>query len=62
MELDDTIKARIIQADGHYERVDRRGKPSINSQEVFCEEAAAAEKQEKETIGRIFIPMERPEE
>ena len=34
----------------------------INSQEVFCEEAAAAEKQEKETIGRIFIPMERPEE
>ena len=62
VELDDTIKARILQADGHYERVDRRGKPSINSQEVFCEEAAAAEKQEKETIGRIFIPMERPEE
>lgn len=62
VELDDTIKARILQSDGHYERVDRRGKPSINSQEVFCEEAAAAEKQEKEMIGRIFIPMERPEE
>lgn len=62
VELDDTVKARILQADGHYERVDRRGKPYINSQEVFCEEAAAAEKQEKETISRIFIPMERPEE
>ncbi|MCI6676349.1 MAG: RNA degradosome polyphosphate kinase [Clostridiales bacterium] len=62
VELDDTVKARILQKDGKYERVDRRGKPAVNSQDQFCEEAAAAEKQEKETIGRIFIPMERPKE
>ncbi len=62
VELDDTIKARLLKSDGSYERVDRRGKPAINSQEVFCEEAAAAEKREQELMNRVFIPMEHPEE
>ncbi len=33
----DTEKARILNKDGIYTRVDRRGKELINSQEAFCD-------------------------
>lgn len=58
VELDDTMKARILQKDGTYERVDRRGKPAVNSQDVFCQEAVAAAKKGAEIAERVFIPLE----
>ena len=33
--LSDTVKARILNTDGSYTRIDRRGKESVNSQQVF---------------------------
>ena len=59
VELADNVKARILQPDGSYERVDKRGKVLINSQETFCEEAEQQEKgEESEAHPRVFIPME----
>ena len=38
-ELKDTVKAHVMQPDGTYIKVDKRGKEIFNSQEAFCEEA-----------------------
>lgn len=59
LQLKDNIKAHILMPDGSYEKIDRRGKESCNSQEVFCEEAVA--KSRKSVImatgdERVFIP------
>lgn len=35
--LMDTVKARILNRDGSYSKIDKRGKEIINSQEYFCE-------------------------
>ncbi len=60
LELADTVKAHILKPDGSYERVDRRGKESINSQLIFGEEARRAA--QAATPGgpgeRVFIPMQ----
>lgn len=59
MQLDDNIKAHVLQNDGTYEKVDRRGKVSLNSQEFFCGEATARARVTKETADRrVFIPAE----
>lgn len=58
-QLADTVKAHILQADGSYEKVDKRGKEIFNSQEVFCTEAIKAAEEEKEDEvmeNRVFIP------
>ncbi len=58
-EFADTVKAHILTAEGNYEKVDRRGKASINSQMIFCQEAW--EKIPKETTPieeRKFTPRE----
>lgn len=59
VELEDNVKARIMQKDGTYAKCDRRGKESVNSQDVFCKEAmeAVAKTEEKQTA-RVFIPAE----
>lgn len=56
-QLRDTVKAHILQPDGTYEKVDKRGKEIYNSQLGFCEEAKKMAKT-KETIAdkRVFIP------
>lgn len=36
LELEDNVKARILQSDGTYEKEDKRGKVLVNSQEQFC--------------------------
>lgn len=58
--LADTVKARILNSDGTYDRVDKRGKELICAQETFVREAKVAVKQmEDDTVKeRIFIPME----
>jgi len=59
LELEDTVKAHLMRADGTYDRVDRRGKELINSQLMFCEEAV---KEAKALMpgrdNRTFIPKE----
>lgn len=41
MQLSDTKKAHLLMPDGHYVKVDQRGKTPLNSQLYFCEEAIA---------------------
>ena len=57
MQLRDTLKAQILQLDGSYEKIDRRGKEAFCAQEAFCEEAMSAVSRKKEEAGsRVFIP------
>ena len=47
------------QCIGVYERVDKRGKELLCSQEYFCEEAEKSNKKSSNTqIQRVFIPEE----
>lgn len=62
VELSDNIKARVLKADGNYERIDKRGKILVNSQIKFCEEAVAAvPKQDHIYRERVFVPAEPAE-
>ena len=57
--LEDNVKAHILQVDGTYEKVDKRGKVLFCAQDVFCENAvneANALKQEDVHDSRVFIP------
>lgn len=55
--LRDTLKAQILQPDGSYEKIDRRGKLLFGAQKNFCEEAKAANRTEKDILEeRVFIP------
>lgn len=59
MELKDTLKAHVMYPDGHYEKVDLRGKVKLNSQKLFCEEAIERAGQGQETEEenpRVFVP------
>ena len=62
VELEDNVKARVMQPDGTYEKLDKRGKVLINSQEQFCQEAKdAVPKEQFAGSQRIFIPAEPAE-
>lgn len=62
VELSDNMKAHILKSDGNYEKIDRRGKILVNSQEKFCEEAVAAvPKQDHVYRDRVFVPAEPAE-
>ena len=58
----DNVKAHILQPDGTYEKVDKRGKTLVNSQMEFCREAQEAasldKKKAKAGSSRVFIPAE----
>ena len=58
--LSDNVKAQIMQPDGTYERIDRRGKVLLCAQDYFTEEAKSyLEKTEKKDENlRVFIPAE----
>lgn len=59
VQLADNVKAHILQEDGTYEKIDKRGKTRVCSQDYFCEEAAArAQIQKEPENSRIFIPAE----
>ena len=59
VQLADTCKAHLLQADGNYEKVDRRGKVALTAQDCFVEEAKAKVKVEEDvTYDRVFIPEE----
>ena len=56
-QLRDTAKAQILQSDGTYEKIDRRGKELFCAQDAFCQEAVIAGRQEETGLDkRIFIP------
>lgn len=60
VQLADNMKAQVLQPDGNYEKVDRRGvKEKVNCQIQFCEEAEEAARQRQEAVNeRVFIPEE----
>ena len=55
-ELHDTEKAHLLNPDGIYVKVDRRGKMPLNSQKLFGEEAKEAAKSNEIQNSRIFEP------
>lgn len=56
--LRDTVKARILNSDGTYRRIDRRRKELINSQEYFYQQAVRAFKHHfKEDFSEAFKPL-----
>ncbi len=63
IQLEDNLKAHVMQPDGTYEKPDRRGKLPVGSQMTFCQMAIAAAKEERQkteemTSSRVFIPVE----
>ncbi|HEX3078502.1 MAG TPA: RNA degradosome polyphosphate kinase [Lachnospiraceae bacterium] len=59
MQLKDTVKTHVMQPDGSYEKVDKRGKTKINSQEYFCEMALKdAHSADGTHHTRVFEPIE----
>lgn len=58
-QLADNTKANILQSNGKYEKIDKRGKRLVNSQEQFCAEAKeAVPKKANVYQDRVFIPAE----
>lgn len=62
-QLKDTLKAQILQPDGTYDKIDKRGKVLFGSQSFFAEEAAKLVKEAKKQVTdkRVFIPETKPE-
>ena len=58
--LSDNVKAQIMQPDGTYERIDRRGKVLLSAQDHFAEEAKhyLEKTEKKDENSRVFIPAE----
>lgn len=61
-QLRDTMKAQLLQPDGTYDKIDKRGKVAFHSQNNFCEEAALAVTNVKKQTSnnRVFIPEKKP--
>ena len=62
VELEDNVKSHILQPNGDYEKVDKRGKILVNSQNIFCEEAEGKNEAMELHKKRVFVPMESLEE
>ncbi len=59
IQLQDTLKAQIKQQDGSYEKVDRRGKQALSSQEYFIEYAKSLNTPREDVVhDRVFVPAE----
>ncbi len=56
LQLADTLKAHCLLEDGTYQKVDRRGKASIEAQKEFCKEAVKANASKKKEAKRTFEP------
>lgn len=58
-QLRDTVKAHVLQPEGTYEKIDKRGKEVYNCQEDFCriaKELAKGGGEENEGTPRTFVP------
>lgn len=58
VQLADNLKAHFLKSDGTYEKMKRRGKVAINSQEAFEKEAIEAVKKTEKYSQRVFVPMD----
>lgn len=64
-QLRDNLKAHVMQKDGSYEKVNRRGKEPFNSQDNFCKEAIQRAKDAAEPTvhsTRVFVPQVQKEQ
>jgi polyphosphate kinase len=64
IQLADNVKARIMQPDGSYLRLNKKGKERLSSQKYFCDAAmAVTESRKNDTHStRIFEPLTTHEE
>ncbi len=64
VQMEDNVKAHVLQPDGTYEKIDKRGKVLVTAQEQFCQEAVRAAKEAAAANGhdvhntRVFVPAE----
>ena len=59
IQLADNVKAHVMQADGSYAKIDKRGKTLLIAQDYFCKEAMErAHKPHDPVQTRVFIPAE----
>ncbi|MDO4345400.1 MAG: RNA degradosome polyphosphate kinase [Eubacteriales bacterium] len=59
VQLDDNVKAHVLQPDGTYEKIDKRGKTLVCAQDYFCREAQRRAAKPKNPVhDRVFIPAE----
>lgn len=57
IQLADTLKAHVMQADGNYEKLDLRGREKLEAQDYFCKKAMGnAKKIETDIAPRVFVP------
>ncbi len=62
MQLKDNVKAHVLQIDGTYQKIDKRGKKLVDTQALFCQEAdKKLPKPKKKAQAKRFEPM-GPEE
>ena len=61
-ELQDNLKAYILQPDGTYAKPDKRGKVPFGSQDAFCREAEEKKNSFRKDIKntRVFVPETNP--
>lgn len=64
VQLEDNVKAHILQPDGSYEKIDKCGKELVMAQAQFCREADAMARRQTESTSvfdtRVFVPAEAP--
>lgn len=61
-QLSDTVKSHILKPNGSYEKVDKRGKAKLNSQEIFCQMAMEDARHLDITKSqRTFEPLSNPD-
>lgn len=53
--LDDTVKARVLRADGEFKKIDKRGKKIFSMQDYFCELARKNTKSYHSEISSIIF-------
>ena len=62
VQLDDNLKAHVLQPDGTYQKIDRRGKVPVGAQDTFCREAVEIVKNyhhsQDPVNTRVFVPAE----
>lgn len=61
----DNVKTRVLQPNGSFEKIDRRGLASVNAQEMFIAESMAKQielkqQQERENTQKEFEPINNP--
>ncbi|NCB91525.1 MAG: RNA degradosome polyphosphate kinase [Clostridia bacterium] len=62
IQLADNMKAHLLNTDGTYSKIDKRGKMLVCAQDFFCEEAVERNKKPEDVKkNRVFVPAEPAE-